>query len=106
VITETKSFIYKFSSKSIIDNDLFPEKLESKHILVPSLFHLGCKSHLTFPLNFNGEYNLDKAIELIQRNSRHYAKKQLSWYRRDPEMHWFRPDEIDNMIHLIETHKS
>lgn len=32
--------------------------------------------------------SLDKAISLIQQNSRHYAKRQLTWWRRDPSIHW------------------
>jgi tRNA dimethylallyltransferase len=51
---------------------------------------------------FNGEHDLDRAIELIQRNSRRYAKKQLSWFNRNPEIHWFHPSATNEMLHLIE----
>ncbi len=37
---------------------------------------------------FDGEYNLEKAVELIKRNSRHYAKRQLTWWRRDESIRW------------------
>lgn len=37
----------------------------------------------------DGEYDLDRAIELIQRNTRHYAKKQLSWFKRYGDVQWF-----------------
>ena len=36
----------------------------------------------------DGEYDFDRAIELIQQNSRHYAKRQLTWFRRDNDIHW------------------
>lgn len=36
----------------------------------------------------DGEYDLNRAIELIQRNTRHYAKRQLTWFRRDKDIHW------------------
>lgn len=36
----------------------------------------------------DGERTLEEAVEKIKRNSRVYAKKQLTWFRRDPEMHW------------------
>ena len=36
----------------------------------------------------DGEYDLARAIELIQQNTRHYAKRQLTWFRRDKEIHW------------------
>lgn len=39
--------------------------------------------------HFDGEYELDKAIELIKRNSRRYAKRQLSWFNRDKDINWF-----------------
>jgi len=37
---------------------------------------------------FNGEYSLKEAKRLIQRNSRHYAKRQLTWFRRDKRIQW------------------
>ena len=36
----------------------------------------------------DGKTTLDEAIRLIQRNTRHYAKRQLSWWRRDREIRW------------------
>ena len=35
--------------------------------------------------------SLDEAIRLIQRNTRHYAKRQLTWWRRDPDIRWIEP---------------
>ncbi|MGQ1946849.1 tRNA (adenosine(37)-N6)-dimethylallyltransferase MiaA [Geofilum sp. OHC36d9] len=53
--------------------------------------------------HFDGDHDLARAIELIQRNSRRYAKKQLSWFRRDPYITWFQPDQTDDIIKFIET---
>lgn len=50
---------------------------------------------------FDGEYDIERAKELIQRNSRHYAKKQLSWFNRDKNMTWFHPKETNKMIEFI-----
>ncbi len=36
----------------------------------------------------DGAISLDEAVDLIQRNTRHYARKQLTWWRRDPSIHW------------------
>lgn len=36
----------------------------------------------------DGTVSLDEAARLIRRNTRHYAKKQLTWWRRDPSVHW------------------
>ena len=47
---------------------------------------------------FDGRTTRDEAIELIKRNSRRYAKRQLTWFRRDPEIHWFAPDETEAII--------
>ena len=40
---------------------------------------------------FDGLSTLDEAIRLIQRNTRHYAKRQLTWWRRDPSIRWITP---------------
>ncbi|KPK87230.1 MAG: tRNA dimethylallyltransferase [Bacteroides sp. SM23_62_1] len=45
--------------------------------------------------------NLEKAIELIKRNTRHYARRQLTWFKRDKSITWFHPGEIDHMIEFI-----
>lgn len=52
---------------------------------------------------FDGEINREKAIELIKRNSRRYARKQLTWFRRDPEMHWFEPQQINEIIQFVDN---
>lgn len=55
---------------------------------------------------FNGHHSMEKAVELIQRNSRHYAKKQLSWFRRDEQMQWFHPEDTGKISATIRTHLS
>ena len=52
---------------------------------------------------FDGNISLDKAIELIKRNSRRYAKKQLSWFRRDKEMRWFHPSQFEDVMEYIRS---
>lgn len=42
---------------------------------------------------FDGEYGLDRAIELIKQNTRHYAKRQMTWFRRDDTVHWLQANE-------------
>jgi len=37
---------------------------------------------------FDGCYDMAEAVRLIKRNTRHYAKKQLTWWARDPSIHW------------------
>lgn len=52
---------------------------------------------------FDGTTNLDKAIELIKRNSRHYAKRQISWFSRDNDIVWFHPEKKDDIIEFIKS---
>ena len=53
---------------------------------------------------FDGEYDLDRAIALIQQNTRHYAKRQLTWFRRDKEIHWLSAtDEYEKNVSIIDA---
>jgi tRNA dimethylallyltransferase len=51
---------------------------------------------------FEGKHSRDTAIELIKRNTRRYAKRQLTWFRRDPEITWFHYKELELIIKHIE----
>lgn len=55
---------------------------------------------------FDGAISLEEAIRQIQSNSRRYARKQLTWYKRDQEMRWFHPDQFQEIIDYIDTHLS
>lgn len=46
----------------------------------------------------DGQWSLDFAIEKIQQNSRNYARKQLTWFKRDKDIQWFHPDAIEEII--------
>ena len=50
---------------------------------------------------FDGTITRDEAIDLIKRNSRRYAKRQQSWFARDPEIRWFPYRDTDAMIGYI-----
>jgi tRNA dimethylallyltransferase len=50
----------------------------------------------------DGEIELETAIDLIKRNSRRYAKRQLTWLRRNSEVQWFQPEKIKWLITLID----
>jgi tRNA dimethylallyltransferase len=43
---------------------------------------------------FDGLCSLDEAVKHIQFNTHKYARKQLTWFRRDPDYHWFSPDDL------------
>ena len=50
---------------------------------------------------FEGKTNLEEAIDLIKRNSRRYARKQLTWFRKDTEINWFLPDQENKIIDFL-----
>ena len=52
---------------------------------LPALQTVGYKEMFSY---FDGEYDLDEAVRRIQVNTRHYAKRQLTWWHRDPEINW------------------
>ena len=47
--------------------------------------------------HFDGSYPLETAIEKIKTNTRRYAKKQMTWFARDKDIHWFSPDEAESI---------
>ncbi len=55
--------------------------------------------------HFDGLCDLDTAIGLIKRNTRRYAKRQLTWFRRNPEYKTFSPDEPEQIIAYITSRK-
>ncbi len=48
-----------------------------------------------------GKHKLEEAIELIRRNTRRYAKRQLTWFRKDKDIRWFRPEDEEEIIQTI-----
>jgi tRNA dimethylallyltransferase len=59
---------------------------------------VGYKEMFTY---LDGTWTLDEAIERLKGNTRRYARKQLTWYKRDPEMTWFSPDDKQLILNHI-----
>lgn len=55
---------------------------------------------------FDGTWDLDFALEKIRRNSRVYAKKQMTWFSHDKEIVWFHPEQESEIIALIESKRT
>jgi tRNA dimethylallyltransferase len=55
---------------------------------------------------FDGKISLEKAVELIRQHSRNYAKRQMTWWRRDASIKWFAPDNIEPIISCIQDVKA
>ena len=54
--------------------------------------------------HLEGNTSLEEAVSLIKRNSRRYARRQLTWFNRDPEIHWYEPAQTDEILNYISTH--
>ena len=52
---------------------------------------------------FDGTISKEEAIELIKRNSRRYAKRQMTWFRRDKDIRWFTKPKPEEVIEYLET---
>jgi len=51
--------------------------------------------------HLEGKITLEKAIELVKQNTRQYAKRQLTWFRKDKEIKWFSPGQVEEIIQYI-----
>jgi len=61
---------------------------------------VGYKEIISFLEN---EIPIERAIELIKRNTRHYAKRQMTWFRKDKRIHWFDIESIDDLYKVEQT---
>ena len=57
----------------------------------------------------DGEWTLEQAADMVRQNSRHYAKRQLTWFRADPDIHWLEltdtPQDLTTILTLIQNEK-
>lgn len=52
--------------------------------------------------HFEGDYDLEEATRLIKRNTRHYAKRQMTWLKKMKGVNWVTPDKISGVVKLVE----
>ncbi len=71
---------------------------EFKHL--NSLNTVGYKEMFDF---LDGKISFDETVDLIKRNSRRYAKRQITWWTRDKEIVWFHPEQVDLIIDYIKN---
>lgn len=77
--------------------NLLDEGLDKKS---QSLKAIGYKEVISY---LDGEIDFDEMVDLIKKNSRHYAKRQLTWFRRDKRIKWF-DRESDTILSDIENY--
>ena len=50
---------------------------------------------------FEGLHNKEEAVRLMKRNSRRYAKRQLTWFRKDKEIQWYHPEDFEQILKML-----
>ena len=92
-----RAYLYDRANRRVdkmIDSGLVDEvhRLVQKYgRTLPILKTLGYKEICEY---FDGKISLDEAVELIKKHTRNYAKRQLTWFRANPEIHWYYIDEM------------
>ena len=55
----------------------------------------------------DGEWTLEQAADMVRQNSRHYAKRQLTWFRADPDIRWLdmtdTPQDLTTIMQIIQN---
>jgi len=78
---------------NMVENDL---ELEVRnlisHLHLNALQTVGYSEWLPY---FEGKINIQKVIEHIQQNTRHYAKRQMTWFKKDPDINWYEANQMN-----------
>jgi len=102
-INQDRKILYDRINERVLrmmDAGLLDEaKAVYQHRKLNSLNTVGYKELFSY---LDGDCTLDEAIDLIQRNTRKYARKQLTWFRRDQQINWFEPDQIQEIINFVD----
>lgn len=101
-LTRERTELFECINKRVDEmiNEGFIE--EARHVYpMRNLNALNTVGYKELFLYFDGIYTLEEAIEKIKRNTRVYARKQITWFKRDPNIQWFNPDNKENIITYI-----
>ena len=52
---------------------------------------------------FEGKMTTEQAITLIKQHSRNYAKRQITWFKRQSNAHWFEPEQLNEIFTCVES---
>lgn len=101
-LTLPREMLYNRINARVIDmiNNGFVEEAKKVYPLrgLNSLNTVGYKELFDY---FDGNISLDDAIFKIQSNTRRYARKQLTWYKKDENMKWFEPNNVEEILKYI-----
>lgn len=78
--------------------------VEEVKSLIPYQTHnalqtVGYREFFTY---FNQQVSLEKAIDEVQKNTRHYAKRQITWFKKDAQINWFEPTDFNAIVNYLE----
>lgn len=98
VLTEERSILYErinFRVDKMMEAGLLEEveRMKNRGLTreMVSMQGIGYKELLAY---FDGEYTLEKAIDVLKQDTRHFAKRQLTWFRREKEVFWLDKSKI------------
>ncbi|SFB67945.1 tRNA (adenosine(37)-N6)-dimethylallyltransferase MiaA [Butyrivibrio sp. YAB3001] len=105
VLTDERKTLYSRIDKRVdmmIEEGLVDEVTRLNAMNIPrtatSMQGLGYREVLGF---LDGEYDLERAVYLIKQNTRHFAKRQLTWFRRERDVIWIDKNDFDHDDELI-----
>ncbi|MDO4742577.1 MAG: tRNA (adenosine(37)-N6)-dimethylallyltransferase MiaA, partial [bacterium] len=89
----------------MLENGLLEEakSVYLSHLSETSVQAIGHKEFFAF---FEGKSSLDECIEHLKTQTRHYAKRQLTWFRKNPKINWIAADRCDPVIQALEILKN
>lgn len=106
VLNDDREILYQRIDKRV--DQMMEEGLEKE---VKTLIDYGCDETMVsmqglgykefFPY-FRGEYDLEEAVRILKRDTRHFAKRQLTWFRREKEVTWVDKQEFADSRQLLE----
>ena len=102
-LNRDREVLYKRINQRV--EKMFEDGLEKEAVDLKPFSHLNSLNTLGYRElfdYFSAKITLDEAIEKIKANSRKYARKQLTWFRRDTEISWFTPEMKDEIIEYVE----
>jgi tRNA dimethylallyltransferase len=103
-LTRPRDIIYERINKRV-DQMIADGLIDEARNLYPqrhlnALNTVGYKELFTY---FDGTWTFDEAVERMKGNTRRYARKQLTWFKKDPNITWFSPENQSLIINHIES---
>ena len=103
-LNEDRSFLYNKINQRV-DVMISQGLIKEVETLVPfrnlaALQTVGYSEIFTY---LEGKITKDEAIELIKKNTRNYAKRQLTWFKKDEDLEWFSPDQKTEIINYVKN---